>query len=55
MKKEKIYISGAIAHHDLEDRKVAFALCAAYCRHCGYEPVTRLTMALTRVRTGMYT
>lgn len=39
MKKEKIYISGAIAHHDLEERKLAFCLCAAFCEHCGFEAV----------------
>ena len=39
MKKEKIYISGAIAHHDLEERKMAFSLCAAFCEHCGFEAV----------------
>lgn len=29
-KKQKIYISGAIAHHDLEERKAAFEVAAAF-------------------------
>ncbi|MDD7304738.1 MAG: DUF4406 domain-containing protein [Prevotellaceae bacterium] len=39
MEKKKIYISGAIAHHDIEERKNAFKIAAAYCKVCGFEPV----------------
>ena len=36
---KKVYISGAIAHHDLEERKAAFSAAATYLRAQGYEPV----------------
>ena len=36
---KKIYISGAIAHHDLEERKAAFEVAAAFCEVCGFESV----------------
>ena len=38
-KKQKIYISGAIAHHYLEERKAAFEVAAAFCEACGFESV----------------
>lgn len=38
-KKERIYISGAIAHHDLDERKAAFGMAARYLGLKGYEPV----------------
>lgn len=38
-KKKRIYISGAIAHHDLEERKKAFADAARYLSLNDYEPV----------------
>lgn len=37
--KKKIYISGAIAHHDLQERKKAFAHAECYLDLKGYEPV----------------
>ena len=39
MKKKKIYISGAISHHDLDERKTAFEITAAFCEACGFESV----------------
>lgn len=38
-KKERIYISGAIAHHHLEERRRVFAAAARYLSLKGYEPV----------------
>lgn len=37
--KQKIYISGAIAHHDIEERRAAFEAVANYCEYCGFEAV----------------
>ena len=37
--KKKVYISGAIAHYDLEERKAAFSAAATHLREQGYEPV----------------
>lgn len=37
--KERVYISGAIAHHDLRERKRAFADAARFLELKGYEPV----------------
>lgn len=34
---KKIYVSGAIAHHDLEERKAVFAHAARYLSLKGYE------------------
>ena len=39
MKKEKVYISGAIAHHDIEERRRAFEDAARFLDLKGYEPV----------------
>lgn len=39
MKREKVYISGAIAHHDIEERKRAFEDAARFLDLKGYEPV----------------
>lgn len=39
MKKEKIYISGAISHHDISERRMAFESCARFCELCGFEAV----------------
>lgn len=39
MKKEKVYISGAIAHYDLEERKATFGRAERYLDIKGYEPV----------------
>ena len=36
---KKVYISGAIAHYDLEERKAAFSAAATHLRAQGYEPV----------------
>lgn len=37
--KEKVYISGAIAHHDIEERKKAFADAESQLLKAGYSPV----------------
>ena len=37
--KNKIYISGAIAHYDMDERKAAFSAAATQLRAQGYEPV----------------
>lgn len=37
--KKKVYISGAIAHYDLEERMAAFNHAARYLSIKGYEPV----------------
>ena len=37
--KKKVYISGAIAHYDLDERKAAFNHAARYLSIKGYEPV----------------
>ncbi len=37
--KKKVYISGAIAHYDLDDRMAAFDHAARYLSLKGYEPV----------------
>lgn len=39
MEKEKVYISGAIAGHDLTERKAAFGHAARFLDLKGYEPV----------------
>lgn len=39
MEKKKIYISGAIAHHDLEERMRVFGAAARYLSLKGFEPV----------------
>ena len=39
MGKEKIYISGAIAHYDLEERKATFADAEERLLKAGYVPV----------------
>lgn len=36
---KKVYISGAIAHHDIDERKAAFAAAASRLRNAGYTPV----------------
>lgn len=36
---EKVYISGAIAHHDLDERKSAFSAAESFLRKCGVEPI----------------
>lgn len=39
MDKEKVYISGAIAHYDLEERRNAFLNAERYLSIKGFEPV----------------
>lgn len=39
MSKEKVYISGAIAHHDIGERKSAFAGAERVLERLGFEPV----------------
>lgn len=36
---KKVYISGAIAHHDLEERKAAFKAAEQELKEMGLEPV----------------
>lgn len=37
--RQRVYISGAIAHHDLQERKEAFGRAARFLDLKGYEPV----------------
>ncbi len=39
MDKEKVYISGAIAHHDIDERKGAFADAEQELKNKGFDPV----------------
>lgn len=39
MRKRSCYISGAIAHHDIEERKAAFKAAAKKLTNSGYIPV----------------
>lgn len=39
MSKERVYISGAIAHHDLAERKAAFGQAERFLSLKGFEPV----------------
>ena len=39
MSKKKVYISGAIAHYDIEERKTAFRAAAIHLEMRGFEPV----------------
>ena len=52
MSKQKIYISGAIAHHDLEERKAAFEVTAAFCEACGFESKNPFENELHRLGLG---
>ena len=36
---KRVYISGAIAHHDIKERKQAFAEAETVLRRLGFEPV----------------
>ena len=36
---KKVNISGAIAHHDIDERRAAFAAAACGIRNAGYTPV----------------
>ena len=46
MKRKKVYISGAIAHHELEERKAAFRSAAEILRSEGYCPVNPFSNGL---------
>lgn len=37
--RKKVYISGAIAHYDIDERKASFYKASAYLKRLGYEPV----------------
>ena len=50
--KQKIYISGAISHHELEERKAAFRATAEFCELCGFEPVNPFENVLYRRGMG---
>ena len=52
MTKKKIYISGAISHHDMEERKAAFKATAAFCELCGFESVNPFDNVLHRRGVG---
>ncbi|MBQ7421328.1 MAG: DUF4406 domain-containing protein [Prevotella sp.] len=39
MDKKKVYISGAIAHYDLDERKAAFKVAADRLKAAGYKPI----------------
>lgn len=43
---KKIYISGAIAHHDLDERKSAFRRAEDFLRSAGYKPVNPFSNGL---------
>lgn len=47
--KKKIYVSGAISHHDIEERRAAFASCARFCELCGFESVNPFNNDLYRL------
>ena len=51
-KKQKIYISGAIAHHDEAERRTAFAATAAFCEACGFESMNPFENELHRLGVG---
>lgn len=53
--KKKVYISGAIAHYDLDERKAAFNHAARYLSIKGYEPVNPFEMVFRRMHTGWST
>lgn len=46
--KQKVYISGAIAHHDLEERRRAFGHAESYLSIIGYEPVNPFNNGLSQ-------
>lgn len=52
MGKKKIYISGAISHHDIEERKTAFRAAAEFCELCGFEAVNPFENELHRLGCG---
>lgn len=39
MEKDKVYISGAIAHYNIDERKGAFANAEQNLRNMGFSPV----------------
>lgn len=43
---KRIYISGPIAHYDLEERRKAFALAAEHIAHLGYQPANPMENGL---------
>lgn len=46
--RKKIYISGAISHHDIDERRMAFGECARFCELCGFEAVNPFENELHR-------
>ena len=50
--RQKIYISGAIAHHDINERRTAFEACAKFCEYCGFEAVNPFDNELHRQGIG---
>ena len=46
---EKIYISGAISHHDEQERRKAFARTAAMCETLGFESMNPFENELHRM------
>ena len=50
--KKKVYISGAIAHYDLEERMAAFGHAARYLSIKGYEPVNPFENGISQLAPG---
>ena len=53
MRKQKIYVSGAIAHHDIGERRMAFESCASFCELCGFEAVNPFENKFWKQGRGM--
>ena len=45
---KKVYISGAITHHDIDERRAAFAAAASRIRNAGYTPVNPFENGLSQ-------
>lgn len=47
---KRVYISGAIAHHDISERKTTFADAERLLRRMGFEPVNPFKNCCTAAR-----
>lgn len=56
MEKDKVYISGAIAHYNIDERKGAFANAEQNLRNMGFSPVNPFKNGgpLERAHAGGY-
>lgn len=50
MEKDKVYISGAIAHYNIDERKGVFANAEQNLRNMGFSPVNPFKNGLPRMR-----